>query len=98
MVQGRATAVRIDQNRAMNAAFWDSMGSTEAHQLLCCEPESSEDEPRFSDVIPPPTSEPDVLDIKDLNADDIRNLLQQLSAYQQIDEPPPPPPSDWKSG
>ena len=85
-------AVRTDQNKAMNAAFQHLVGLPEAHQTLYHELETAEDEPRFSDVVSPPALGPDVLDIKDMSADDIRSLLQRLSAPQCIDKSSPSPP------
>ena len=78
------TAVRIDQNRAMNAAFWDSI----AAHLLYHEPTASEDEPKISDVVLSSDKEPDVLNIKGMSADDIRHLLQQLSQAGKLPIPP----------
>ena len=74
-------AVRIDQNRAMNAAF---RGSIEATHLLYREPTTPEDEPKFTDVILPSDKELDVLDIKGMSADNIRHLLQQLSQVGKL--------------
>jgi predicted aspartyl protease len=70
-----------------------------AHQLPLHEPKISEDlleipgdETKSSDVVPPPRVESDVLDIKNMSVDDIKNLLQHLSTSQQEDKPPTPPP------
>ena len=75
-------AVRIDQNRAMNAAFQELI---EATYPLYHEPTILEELPKFSDVVLQSDKEPDVLDIKGMSADDIRRLLQQLS---QVVKPP----------
>jgi len=92
-------AVRIDQNRAANAAFRNSVGAPNTGQLPLDEPTIAEDLPKIPedeagplDIMPSPEVGSDVLDIKNMSADDIRNLLQQLSACQRIDKPSPPPP------
>jgi len=79
-------AVRIDQNRAANAAFRNSVRAPNAGQLPLDEPMIAEDLPKFSgdeagpsDIVPSPEVGSDVLDIKNMSEDDIRNLLQQLS-------------------
>jgi len=83
-------AVRIDQNRAMNAAFWDLVEPPKAHQLPLHKPKFLEDlleipgdEAKSSDVVPPPRVESDVLDIKNMSVDDIKNLLQCLPHHLQ---------------
>jgi hypothetical protein len=87
-------AVRVDQNRAMNAAFRGSIETPNTNRSLPCEPTTSEaepkvseDEPNPSDVESKPDEGSDVTNIKDMSADDIRQLLQQLS---QADSPPTP--------
>jgi hypothetical protein len=65
-------AVRIDQNRAMNEAFRNSVKTLDSYQPLPREPEFAEDlseipedETRFPDVVPPPQIKSE--DIKDMN-------------------------------
>jgi hypothetical protein len=77
-------AVRIDQNRAMNAAFRGSIEAPNANRPLPCEPTISEAKPKPSDVAPKSDEQQDVTDIKGMSADDIRRLLQQLSG---VDKP-----------
>jgi hypothetical protein len=72
-------AVRIDQNRAMNAAFRSSTEAPDANRLLPCEPTVSEAKPTTSDVLSKSDERLDVTDIKGMSADDIRQLLRRLS-------------------
>jgi len=92
-------AVRIDQNRATNEVFRNSVKTPDSHQPLPREPkiaedlsEVSEDETRSLDIVPLLKVGSEVLDIKNMSADDIHNLLQQLSTVQQMDKPSAPPP------
>jgi len=92
-------AVRINQNRATNEAFWNSVEALDSHQPLPRKPkiaedlsEVSEDETRSLDIVPLLKVGSEVLDIKNMSADDIHNLLQQLSTVQQMDKPSAPPP------
>jgi hypothetical protein len=87
-------AVRIDQNRAMNAAFRGSIETPDTNHSLPCEltisetePKMSEDKPSTSEVISTSDEKSDVTDIKGMSADNIRRLLQRLS---QADSPPTP--------
>jgi predicted aspartyl protease len=80
-------AVRIDQNRAMNAAFRGSTEVPDASRSLPCEPTILEAEPKVLDAIPKSNNGSDTTDIKGMSADDIRRLLQQLS---QEDKPSTP--------
>ncbi len=77
-------AVRIDQNRAMNAAFRNLIGAPNANCPLYCELQFSEDKPKLSDVIQQSEQEPDVLDIKGMSADDIKCLLKRLSQVDSL--------------
>jgi hypothetical protein len=80
-------AVRIDQNRVMNATFRGSIEAPNANRPLPCEPTTSEAKPKLSDVAPKSDERWDVTDIKGMSADDICWLLQQLS---EVDKPPTP--------
>jgi hypothetical protein len=87
-------AVRIDQNRAMNAAFQSSIEAPDANHTLPCEPtiseaelKMSEDKPKPSAVVPKPNKGPDVTNIIGMSADDIQRLLRQLA---QADNSPTP--------
>src|SRR6202790_1598456 len=80
-------AVRIDQKRAMNAAFRSSIEAPDANHTLPCEPTGLEAEPIASGVLPKPDKRSDVTDIIGMSADDIRRLLRRLS---REDEPPTP--------
>jgi predicted aspartyl protease len=77
-------AVRVDQNRAMNAAFRGSIEAPNANRPPPCEPIISEAKPEPSDVVPKSDEQQDVTDIKGMSADDICRLLQQLSG---VDKP-----------
>jgi hypothetical protein len=84
-------AVRIDQNRAMNAAFRGSIEAPNANCSLPCkptiseaDPKVSEDEPNSLDVESKSDEGSDVTNIKGMSADDIRRLLRRLS---QADSP-----------
>jgi hypothetical protein len=63
----------------MNAAFQKLIEAPIANRTLYHEPTISEDQPKFSDVIPQSNNKPDVLDIKGMSADDIKHLLKRLS-------------------
>jgi hypothetical protein len=80
-------AVRIDQNRAMNAAFRGSIKTPNANRSLPCEPTISEAKPEPSDVVPKSDKRLDVTDIKGMSADNIRRLLQQLSEVNKPHTP-----------
>jgi hypothetical protein len=78
----------------MNAAFRGSIEAPNANRTLPCEltvseaePKMSEDKPKPSAIAPKPDEEPDVTNIIGMSADDIRQLLRQLS---QEDNSPAP--------
>jgi hypothetical protein len=91
-------AVRIDQNRAMNAAFQDSVEVPNANYSLPCEPTTSEGKPKMLEDKPnslDAESKSDkgsgVTNIIGMSADDIRWLLQQLSQGDNLPIPDPTP-------
>jgi hypothetical protein len=72
-------AVRIDQNRVMNAAFRGSIKVPNANRslpreltILEAKPKMSEDKPSSSDVVSTSDEKSDVTNIKGMSADDIR--------------------------
>ena len=92
-------AIRIDQNKAMNAAFRGSVEAPsdnrpppEVPTIPEDQPKIPEEETRLPDVASPPQVEPGVLDIKNMSADDVHNLLERLSTIQRVDRPPTPLP------
>jgi predicted aspartyl protease len=94
-------AVRIDQNRAMNAAFRGSIEAPDANHTLPCEltiseakPKMSEDKPKPSAVAPKPDEGPDVTNIIGMSVNNIRRLLRQLS---QADNTPTSHPKKSKT-
>jgi hypothetical protein len=90
-------AVRIDQNRAMNAAFRGSIEAPNANRTLPreptvseAEPKMSEDKPKPSAVAPKPDKEPDVTNIIGMSADDIRQLSQEDNSPAPTSRPKKP--------